>query len=103
MNINLKDKQNRHLLQPVDIWVERTIKTLANDYNLTKKLVAKWIVNNSIQYNLNPERINMGIWFFSSEIVGSEYRLNNMLKNLNEAKNLVNDFKRRVRRMCKNC
>jgi len=103
MNISLNNTQYRYLLQPIDIWVERTVKILAANQGMNKNQVAKWIVNTSIQYNINPEQVNMGIWFFCSTIVGSEYRLNIALTNLSNAQNLVSDFRSRVRNVCQNC
>lgn len=103
MKIDLENTRNRHLLQPVDIWVERTVKNLANSENMNKNEVAKWIVNNSKQ----PELANMGIWFFCSNIAGSEYRLKKVIKSdkLGEAQSLVlvDDFKTRIQKVCKNC
>lgn len=70
---------------------------------MNKNEVAKWIVNNSKQ----PELANMGIWFFCSNIAGSEYRLKKVIKSdkLGEAQSLVlvDDFKTRIQKVCKNC
>ena len=103
MNINLGQIQNRNLLQPIDVWVERTIKILSNNQNMNKNQITNWIVQISNQNNVNPERINMGIWFFCSNIVRSEYRLNATLRDLNNAQNLVNDFRNSVRNVCQHC
>lgn len=103
MEIDLNNIHDRFLLQPIDIWVERTVKNLAGYQKMEKYLVAKWIVDTSIQYNINPERVNMGIWFFGSHLLRSEYRLNNTLKNFNSAQELVNDFRRSVKNVCQNC
>jgi len=113
MNITLSNQtnqtnqiQNRNLLQPIDVWVERTVKFLYNLYNnqnISKNQIANWIVETSCQNNVNPERINMGIWFFCSNIVKSEYRLNATLGNPGNAQILVNDFRNSVRNVCQNC
>ena len=97
MNVNLGQIQNRDLLQPIDIWVERTIKILSNNQNMNKNQIPNWIIQTSNQNNVNPERINMGIWFFCSNIIRSEYRLNTILGNLNNAQNLLNDFRNNIR------
>lgn len=102
--IDLRNVQNREFLQPVDIWVERTIRILSNQ-NLNKVAIAKWIVDNSLMNNLNPEHVNMGIWFFCSQIIISEYNLNKALINFNIAQNLLNNYKERIRnvlQICKN-
>jgi endonuclease III len=105
MNVNLGQIQNRDLLQPIDIWVERIIKTLSNNQNMDKKEMPNWIVDQTPknQNNVNPERINMGIWFFCSNIIKSKYRLNTALGNPNDAQNLLNDFKNNIRNICQYC
>lgn len=103
LNLNLNHVQNRHLLQPIDIWVERTVRYLAGNQNINKTQVANWIVNNSLQYHLNPEYINMGIWFYCALIANSEYRLNQSLRNINRAQRLINDFRSRINNVCQNC
>ena len=102
-NINLANIQNRWLLQPIDIWVERTVKGLTGNQNMNKQQVANWIVSNSLQYHLNPEHINMGIWFYCSSIANSEYQLNQSLRNINLAQSLTSDFRTRIRNVCQNC
>ena len=103
MNINLGQIQNRNLLQPIDVWVERTIKILSNNQKMNKNQISNWIVQTSNQNNINPERINMGIWFFCSNIVRSEYRLNTTLGNLNNAQNLLNELRNNIRNVCQHC
>ncbi|MFQ5964279.1 MAG: hypothetical protein ACE5KZ_08355 [Candidatus Scalinduaceae bacterium] len=101
-SITLEKLKDRQLLQPIDIWVERTVKILAESKNMKEDEIAKWIVDNSIPH-INPERVNMGIWFFCSSIAGSEYRLNNALISLNNAQTLVNLFMNRIKNVCKDC
>lgn len=103
ININLVNIKNRELLQPIDIWVERTIKILAGNQNMSRRQVANWIVVNCIRHNLNPEHINMGIWFFCASIANSDYRLNQSLANINMAHSLVNDFRMRISNVIQNC
>ncbi len=103
LNLNLTNIQNRELFQPIDIWVERTVKILSGNQNLTRRQVANWMVVNCIQHNLNPEHINMGIWFFCALIANSEYRANLSMANINEAHSLVSDFQTRISNVCQNC
>jgi len=102
LNLSLTNIQNRELLQPIDIWVERTVQYLAGNQNMNKTQVANWIVTNSLQYNLDPEYINMGIWFYCSLIANSEYRLSRSLQNINMAHSLINDFRLRINNICQN-
>lgn len=69
--------QDRFLLQPVDNWVKRTVTFLARRKALEYHSVAKWIVKHAQQ----PELVNQGIWYFGSQVVTSEYRLEIALNN----------------------
>ncbi len=69
----------RFLLQPVDIWVWRTVNILQGHEEFpslwdakesARKDAAQFIVNSSH----DPERVNMGMWYFAAEVCGSEYR-----------------------------
>jgi len=103
VGINVADINKREYLQPIDIWVERTVKKLAGNKNMSIRQIAKWIVINCIQNNLNPEHVNMGIWFFCASIANSEYRLNQALANMDMTHCLVSDFQMRVSNVCQNC
>lgn len=103
IGINLSNVNNRQLLQPVDVWVERTVRILSNNRQLNREAVANWIVTNSLINNVNPEHVNMGIWFFCSQIITSEYKLNRTLVNFNTAQDLLNDYRNRIRNVCQNC
>lgn len=103
MNIKLENIQNRQLLQPVDIWVQRTVEILSNKPQSDKRQVAQWVLDNSLPNCLSPERVNMGIWFFCSQIITSEYKLNRTLVNFNTAQDLLNDYRNRIKNVCQNC
>jgi len=103
MNISLNNMQDRFLLQPIDIWVKRTVNNLAANQNMNKEEVAEWVVKTATGYNINPECVNMGIWFFCSQVVKSEYKLNMALADFNSAQKLVNDFRKRIQNVCQNC
>jgi hypothetical protein len=103
LSIDLSQTRNRELLQPIDIWVKRTITILADYPDMDNIQVANWIVTSSVKSGLNLEQINMGIWFFCSQIVGSQYRLKKVLSDLREAEKLVFDFKKRVENLLRNC
>ncbi len=103
MSVTSNNTQNVSLLQPIDTWVERTVKILCGNQAMDETEVADWIVKTSIQHNINPQRVNMGIWFFGSTIVESEYRLKKALNDLNYAQKLVNDFRSKVQSVGQHC
>jgi len=117
MNIDLENIESRHLLQPIDTWLARTIISLDGDrfLHLQERInkrnlrerdkvdLAKWIVKNSNQTQVNPKLVNMGIWFFGSQIAASEYRLNEALRDINYAKTLANEYANRFKNLCQNC
>ncbi|MBN1225245.1 MAG: hypothetical protein JXB23_18495 [Candidatus Aminicenantes bacterium] len=103
LKLNLTNNSNRHLLQPIDIWVKRTVEFLSGKKDLDKGQVAEWIIQNAIQDDLNPEHINMGIWFYGAYIANSEYRLNKTLRKIDEAQNLIDEFYQRIKNVIQNC
>ena len=121
MEIDLSKTQNRHLLQPIDIWVARTVISLdKNEFSYLKEKIrngrslnnkdklklAEWIVRQSGRNAANPELVNMGIWYFCSQIAISKYRLNRVLENLNDlsrAKSLAHKHAMWIKNVFKNC
>lgn len=81
------DGSIRWQLQPIDIWVKRTIELIAGR-RMESGEAAKFIVQNSP----NPERANMGIWYFSSQVSGSQYRHNLCLRAIPDAENQLKKF-----------
>jgi hypothetical protein len=74
------DVDARDLLQPIDIWVRRTVQLLR------RGVVAKnddecraFIVQSSNDAGCSPERVNQGIWYFDSEIAETEYYLHTVM------------------------
>lgn len=65
--------------------------------------IANWIIENSLPNNLNPERINMKIQFSCSQIVGSEYKINDLIDNLQSTQNLLNNYINRTKNINKAC
>lgn len=69
-------KEQRYLLQPVDIWVRGTVRLLAEGEELNNdKKIATWVCDNA----MNPERANQGIWYWGSQVVGSRNKLQEAL------------------------
>jgi len=100
---NLSKTKNRHLLQPIDIWLRRTIRTLTNNQEMSDSSVANWIVCESGKNKVNPELINMGIWYFGAQVATSEYRLNKALNDIKYANNLWDEHQNRFKNVCQNC
>lgn len=94
--VDLSSVQNRSLLQPIDVWVQRTVSRLADIAPNQKQAIAEWIVNASLEHKVNPELVNMGVWFFCSTIVGSEYRLQSILNSLESAQTLAHQYSLKV-------
>ena len=94
--LDLSPVNGRYLLQPIDVWVQRTISQLANIPANQKQRIAEWIVETSIQHNVNPELVNMGVWFFCSTIVVSAYRLQSILSDLQLAQQLAHHYSLKV-------
>jgi len=83
----LKNVEDRWLLQPVDLWVRRTVSILARAHSMNDKEMAQWIVENASE----PERANQGIWYFGSRIVRSEEALEKALRNPETVRALFED------------
>lgn len=90
--INLSETDYRHLLQPVDIWVRRVVTNIQRNPKIKDGKIPDFIVTNSEQ----PELVNMGMWYFGSQIAACEYRLKKALtesNGLEYAESLVDDYK----------
>ena len=64
---------DRHLLQPVDTWIQRATGPCLNVSE--KKDVARAIVEACQACNVNPEHVNNGMWYFGAMVAQSTYRL----------------------------
>ena len=81
------DSSIRWQLQPIDIWVKRTIELIARR-TMENSEAARFVVQNSA----NPERANMGMWYFSSLVCGSQYRHSSCLRAIPDARNQLEKF-----------
>ncbi|HOK65391.1 MAG TPA: hypothetical protein PK054_03815 [Anaerohalosphaeraceae bacterium] len=81
--LDLNGIANRHLLQPIDTWVQYVVGGLINqDDNMPHQDCAAWIVEHALQNNLQPERVNQGIWYFCTAIArSSRYLVQQYLQN----------------------
>jgi len=79
----------RDLLQPVDVWVERTAQQLDP---AAKGRPAAWIVEESEAAGVLPEAVNAGLWYFGALIAGSEFRLFQALPEPQRAWCMVHEY-----------
>jgi hypothetical protein len=71
--------QERYLLQPVDVWVRRVAESLgAPAVFADPRPAASFIVEQSLDAGITPERVNQGMWYFSAEVAGTEYYLSKL-------------------------
>ena len=97
-----RQKEYRHLLFPVDIWVRRAVAIMAGEkkYNDPKwdSETAKWAVKECIKYDLSPEKVNMGLWYLGAQIAGSEYVMEKNFKDESQFADLVREHLKRMGR-----
>jgi len=79
----------RDLQQPVDVWVERTVRQLDP---AAKDRAATWIVEASEAAGVSPEAVNAGVWYFGALIAGSEFRLFQALQDLQLGWRMVDEY-----------
>jgi hypothetical protein len=81
--------RDRELLQPIDVWVRRYVVLLNNGAAvLTDQQTADWICGNSVA----PEAANQGLWYFASQIAGSEVKMRRALADERYANELVKGY-----------
>jgi hypothetical protein len=105
--ISLENKKFRVLLQPIDTWVKRIAHFLiTHQYDpepITSDLsIATWIVHYSGANS--PEKANLGMWFFGSQIIGRG-NADNLARALNDcatAARLLEEYVNRVRNQNQN-
>lgn len=98
---DLFPSKERHLLQPVDVWVRRTCDQLMSQLNTNIadiEEIQRWILQGSLRADVRPEAVNEGIWYFSSQVAGSDYRMSKALNDLGYAKALLDEHIEAVRR-----
>lgn len=85
-----KDITQRRYLQPIDIWIKRYCFELGNiNIKADWKTHAEYIVKSSVSGGAVPEKVNMGMWYFASQIAGSYHKLKNILQHDDELIKLV--------------
>lgn len=91
----------REYLQPIDTWVKRCCKYLNEFENGTtdvKEGYEEFILKICEKYgNINPEKVNMGMWLFASQIVGNHYELFKIFRDENKEKNIVENMDNKIK------
>lgn len=82
--------QDRWLLQPIDVWVRRIVRSLSEP-SMNDEKIAEWIVDVCKEANQNPEQCNQGMWYFGAKIVGSDYKWRKSLEDINYAKSALSE------------
>lgn len=104
--IEIYPDEREILAQPVDTHVREVINKLNNLLKLGLPLVKDlefkvFIVSNARRFRLNPRKINMGMWYFRSQVLnGGRVQF----PTLNKALNLCNNHRRtlpvNIRNVC---
>jgi len=102
---NVFPSQDRHLLQPIDIWVRRIVKELggpvlnpAEQNAETDDAARRWIVGQSSKASIDPETVNQGMWYFATQIAGSYYRLQKSIHDAGYAKVIIAQHQHALKR-----
>jgi endonuclease III len=97
--------EQAYLLQPVDTWVKRVVRKVgqAHVQNMHNREIASYLMSESLNSNLNPQHVNMGIWFFGAQVAQSEYRLRVALDSIEDAQQLMNYYQEGLRNAVPEC
>lgn len=90
---NLEPTEDRHLLQPVDVWVLRVCEHLLERQIKGKQdllNIQEWLLKEALGLSIRPERVNEGMWYYASQVALSEYRLSKALDDLEYSEQLLN-------------
>jgi hypothetical protein len=85
MRYNIFPVSDRHLLQPVDLWIRRVVRRLACDDGLDDYSIAQWMVDHSRQ----PEWLNAGTWYFGAQIAPQRLVFEGALASPRQARELA--------------
>lgn len=72
-------KGNLHLLQPIDIWVDRAAKALGHKNDSTQS-TARFICSFEKENNLLPGQANISFWMLGSNYLESENDFKDVIK-----------------------
>jgi len=94
---NVFPAKDRHLLQPVDVWVKRAFEKLTPRGRPDIETIQRGIVEEATRTGISPEAVNQGMWYFSSQVADSEYRLSKALSDLGYARSLLREYIKAVK------
>ena len=84
----LAPAHDRHLLQPIDVWVRFVVQTLRRSNHITDDECASWIVEKSAK----PESANQGIWYFCTAVGhSSQYLVSRALRDTTYSRELLRE------------
>jgi len=83
-------QKERHLLQPVDVWV-RNMSAQLMGVPASDEEIARWIVQEAARNGVNAEAVNEGMWYFGSQVSRSQYRVSCALSNPEYARELLDE------------
>ena len=87
ISINELEKlQDRSLLQPVDVWVRRTVSFLDGSSGQKDEEIAKRLVEMAVAAQCCPLSLNAGAWYLGAKIATTDQRLTDCLKDMDELK-----------------
>ena len=69
------DRDDRHLLQPIGVWVGRAARALWPELPTDWGVWRRAIVQHSLDAGVNPERVNQGMWYFATQVCRSKQPL----------------------------
>ncbi len=79
--------RNRHVLQPIDIWVRRSARIAFDEPALDAAPfteVARKVVDECEKTRVNAEHVNQGMWYFGAVVCRSEIKLMQALDDADE-------------------
>jgi len=95
LHYNVFPAEDRHLLQPVDVWIRRAFERLTPQKGAKSEdidMVQRWILEEAVREGVRAEAVNQGICYFSSQIADSDYRMSKALDDLGYARALLEEY-----------
>lgn len=87
-----KNISNLHLLQPMDTWLEQTLRILFSpDVSMTLREKQKKIVDLCQESEVSSISFNQGAWILGSQIAGEFGTFEGALTNYNSARKIIED------------
>jgi len=94
LRYGIEPPTQRGLLQPIDVWIRRFVRSLDQKVPLRDSAVQEWVVDHS-EY---PELANAGMWYFGARIAPQKLIYNRALSDPRYARTLAQRFAERMAR-----